>query len=98
MVPKDGAVCPSNPFQHGAELVLNFMGCEEDYVTLQADSGHDHNCASPRNVVSLLMIIIKINLQHLIAMKNAGGYSSCNPMKDRWVLLRLDRSVLLWID
>ena len=62
VVLKDGAVCPSNPFQHGAELVLDFMGCKEDYVSLQADGGHDHNCESPRNIASLLMMIIKLNL------------------------------------
>ena len=27
------------------------------------------------------MIINKLNLQHLIAMKNAGGYSIHNPIK-----------------
>ena len=81
MTLKDGVVCPSNPFQHGAELILNFMGCKEDYMMLQADGGHDHDCAIPRNIVSILMIMIKLKMQHSIAMKNAGGYSSCNPIE-----------------
>ena len=57
------------------------MGCKEDDVTLQADGDHDHKCTSPRNIMSLTMMMIKLNLQHLIVMKNAGGYSSHNPIE-----------------
>ena len=78
MILKDGASYPFSSFQHAAELIMNYNNCKEEHVILQADGGHDHNCANSRNIASFLMIMNELKLQHLIAMKNAGGYSMRN--------------------
>ena len=78
MVLKEGAICPSNPFQHAAELMLNHQNIKEEFMTMQGCSGHDYDCTSQRSIVSFAMIMIQLKLQHLIAIKNASGHSSCN--------------------
>ena len=50
-------------------------------MILQADGSHDHNCTNPRNVISFIVIMIELKLEHLIAMKNAGGLSIYNPIE-----------------
>ena len=74
IVLKEAEVCPSNSFQHAAELIMNFENCEEEHMMLQADGGHDHDCSNPRNITSFLMIMNELKMQHLIAMKNAGFF------------------------
>ena len=81
IVLKEGAIYPSNPFQHAADLILNFCDCKKEYIVLQADGGHDHNCTSWRNIIFFLMIMNELNLQYLIAIKNVRGYSIYNPIE-----------------
>ena len=81
MTLKEGATCPSNPFQHASELIKKFKDCQEEHVMLQVDGGHDHNCTSPRSIVSFLMTMLELKFQHSIAMKNARGYSIYNPIE-----------------
>ena len=46
MALKDTAIYLSNPFQYVSELILNFKDKNKEYMILQADSRHDHNCIS----------------------------------------------------
>ena len=54
---KDRAIYLSNSFQHVAELIINYNNCEEQYIILQADGGHDHNYMNPKNIILFLIII-----------------------------------------
>lgn len=78
VVLKDEAICPSDPFQCAAELALECMGRTEPFLLLQQDGGSDYNPTSPRGIAALLMIAIGLGLEHVIAIKNAGGCSIYN--------------------
>ena len=81
MILKEGALYPSNPFRHCAELILNNKDLKEEFLIIQGDGGSDYNCTSPRSIISFIVIMIELKLQHLIAAKNAGGYSIYNPVE-----------------
>ena len=89
MMLKEGAICPSNPFQHASELIIKFKDCQEDHATLQVDGGHDHTCTSPRSIVSFLLIMIELQFQHLIAMTMLEVIRSITQSKEQWVPLLL---------
>ena len=78
---KDVAIHPSNPFQYTAELTINCMNSHKEFIILQADGGCNHNCTAWRNIIALLMIMRKLGLTYLIAMKNARGLSAHNPFE-----------------
>ena len=78
---KDAAIYPSKPFQHAAELMLNYKYEHKDYMIMQADGGSDFNCSYWRTIIALLMIMNEMKLTHLIVMKNAGGLSIYNPIE-----------------
>ena len=81
MILKDEVLYPSNPFQHAAELILEFKGREEPFLFLQQDGGYDYNPTTSRSIWALLIIAFELELEHVIAIKNAGGCSIYNPIE-----------------
>ena len=78
MILKDRDIYSLKSFQHEAKLIMKYKDCKEEYLILQANSGHNHNCTNLRNIIYFLMIMNELKLQYLIAMKNTGGLSLYN--------------------
>ena len=64
-----------------AELIKEFRGCTQPCMLLQGDGGNDCNCTTLRILVASSMIMVGLELELLVLMKNAVGSSVHNPVE-----------------
>ena len=50
-------------------------------MMLQGNVRHDFNCATTESLVEILMIMVDLELEHLVLIKNVGSSSVYNPVK-----------------
>ena len=50
-------------------------------MSLKVNDGHEFNCASPRNLVAILMIMVELKLEYLVLIKNISVSSVYNPVE-----------------
>ena len=79
MILKESAVNPSSVFQHASELIIQYKQTDKVFMLLQGDGGFDYNCTTPRSIVANFVIMLELNLEHIVSIRNAGGCSTYNP-------------------
>ena len=91
---KESPVDPSTGFQHASALIMNCKNMKEEFLIMQGNSGHDCNCAMPRNIASVVMTMVHLVLEHVLTMRNSGGNSTFNPVEKIMPHLDLGLSVI----
>ena len=56
-----------------------FHNRKEAKLLLQGNGEYDCNCTAPRGIIAIIILFIKLGLEHLVAIRNALGHSAFNP-------------------
>ena len=88
---KEGALEPSSPLRHSAELanILNVTGHEKPILFVYSDGGPDHRVTYISVKLALIALFRKLNLDYLCAVRTAPYHSYRNPVERIMSILNL---------
>ena len=88
---KEGALEPSSPLRHSAELanILIVTAPEKPILFVYSDGGPDHRVTYISVKLALIALFRKLNLDYLCAVRIAPYHSDSNPVERILSLLHL---------